>query len=122
MIDKERYVLKENGIVEVDFFNDLDENLTFGMTTKANGDLTTAADRVKLKETLNLENDIVFAPQNHTNRIQKITRENMNDKFDDCDGFYTFESGIPLACVFGDCTPVFFYVPSRDLIAVVHAG
>lgn len=71
----------------------------------------------------------VFAEQLHTTNVYKVTSADLGagvHSFESgikaTDGLYTTESNVVLATFYADCTPLYFYVPSRHLIGVAHAG
>lgn len=39
-----------------------------------------------------------------------------------CDGLMTHEAGVPLTMNFADCTPLLFFDPVHDVIAISHGG
>lgn len=39
-----------------------------------------------------------------------------------CDGLITAEKGVPLTMNYADCTPLFFYDPKKEVIALSHGG
>ncbi|WP_147633216.1 peptidoglycan editing factor PgeF [Turicibacter sanguinis] len=71
----------------------------------------------------------VFAEQLHTTNVHKVTSADLGagvHSFESgikaTDGLYTTESNVVLATFYADCTPLYFYVPTRHLIGVAHAG
>lgn len=40
----------------------------------------------------------------------------------DCDGLITAEKGVPITMNYADCTPLFFYDPKKEVIALAHGG
>ena len=71
----------------------------------------------------------VFAEQLHTTNVHKVTHDdlgagvyNFESGIKATDGLYTTEKDIVLATFYADCTPLYFYVPTRELIGVAHAG
>lgn len=39
-----------------------------------------------------------------------------------CDGLITAEKGVPITMNYADCTPLFFYDPKKEVIALSHGG
>jgi len=71
----------------------------------------------------------VFADQQHTNNIVEVTAADRGkgtrqqaDAIARTDGMYTREKGLMLATFHADCTPIYFYAPTHELIGLVHAG
>ena len=71
----------------------------------------------------------VFTVQLHTTTVKKVTRADcgagiscFEAGIESCDGLYTTDKNVMLATFYADCTPLYFYVPSRELIGVAHAG
>ncbi|MGI6714105.1 MAG: polyphenol oxidase family protein [Bacilli bacterium] len=72
--------------------------------------------------------ELVFTYQSHSTILKKATRADGGRgyyAFDDGlagDALYTDERNLGLAIYHADCVPIFFYVPTRRLIGVIHAG
>lgn len=71
----------------------------------------------------------VFAEQMHTTAVHKVTSADLGagvHSFESgikaTDGLYTTEKDVVLATFYADCTPLYFYVPTHELIGVAHAG
>ena len=63
--------------------------------------------------------------QTHTDRVEKIEDgdEGMYlEKFDNVDGLITNKKNKVLMLGFGDCTPLLFYDPVKNVIANTHSG
>lgn len=71
----------------------------------------------------------VFAEQVHGVRVAEIVEadrgkgtNSREDEIPSCDALITNKRGIVLAALFADCVPLYFIDPSRQVIAVAHAG
>jgi len=107
-------------------------NLTHTFTTIEDGNLafhvgddkkSVIQNHKKLAQKLEykLEN-LVHMKQIHSN-IVKIVDE--NDTFHNpptCDAIITDKKDIPLMVMVADCSPILFYDPKKEIIAVAHAG
>ncbi|MEN4052870.1 MULTISPECIES: peptidoglycan editing factor PgeF [Sulfurimonas] len=65
---------------------------------------------------------LVHMKQIHSNLV-KIVEE--NDNFTNpptCDALITNKKNIPLMVMIADCSPILFYDPKQEVIAVAHAG
>ncbi len=66
---------------------------------------------------------LVHMQQIHSDKIVVIDPEIHNFKNPpQCDALITNKKGIPLMVMVADCTPVLFYDPVQQVIAVAHAG
>ena len=86
-------------------------------------DLLTMENRKKffVKKDIRFEN-VSSALLCHGNKIEKITSKNKGKIFEGVDGLLTREKEVFLSVTIADCLPVFFYEPSKNIIAIVHAG
>lgn len=124
------------------------ENLVVGMTTRVGGKGTspfytlnmasyTGDDEKVVRENRQrIAQDLSFplstwrgTTQVHGNRIIEVTKQlrGTDDSLGlqlvgEGDGLYTKEKNILLVSFYADCVPIFLYVPSRDIIGLVHAG
>ncbi len=107
-------------------------NLTHCFTDKQNGNLAFHVnddpDRV-LKNHQNLAQKLdykmetlVHMKQIHSNRIHIVTNNDTFDKPPTCDALITDKQEIPLMVMVADCSPILFYDPKQQVIAVTHAG
>ncbi|MBM7659443.1 YfiH family protein [Bacillus mesophilus] len=71
----------------------------------------------------------VCSEQVHDHHIKKVTRSDRGkgvyvyeEGIPHTDGIYTDESNVLLTSVYADCVPLYFFVPSRGLIGLAHAG
>jgi YfiH family protein len=72
--------------------------------------------------------DIVKTFQTHTNNIKYVTEQDKINLFEeqtvykDIDGLITDRKNIALTTFHADCTPIFFYDPINEIVAMAHAG
>ena len=64
--------------------------------------------------------DLVFMHQTHSDRV--LVLEPHGSRELDSDGVVTAQSGVALAVLVADCTPVLLADPAAGVIAAVHAG
>lgn len=71
---------------------------------------------------------VVFTHQFHSTILKKVAASDggrgfaaFNDGIEG-DALYTSEKNLALAVYHADCVPIFFYVPTRGLIGIIHAG
>jgi YfiH family protein len=107
-------------------------NLTHTFTTIEDGNLafhvgddkkSVIHNHQKLAQKLKYKlQNLVHMKQIHSN-IVKIVDE--NDNFNNpptCDALITDKKDIPLMVMVADCSPMLFYDPKKEIIAVAHAG
>lgn len=71
----------------------------------------------------------VIGEQVHQAEIAKVTKADKGrgaisheTAIRSVDGLYTMERDLLLASLYADCVPLFFYVPSKQMIGLAHAG
>lgn len=70
----------------------------------------------------------VFTYQYHSDTIVKVEKQDKGRGFSSfeegirADALYTKEKDVALAIYHADCVPVFIYVPTKHLVAIIHAG
>ena len=107
-------------------------NITSAFTTKKSGNLAfhvgDVADNVVKNHKL-LANDLkynyktlVHMKQIHSNRVHKLSPEDDFFNPPTCDALITNEINRPLMVMVADCSPLLFYDPKKEVIAVAHAG
>ncbi len=65
---------------------------------------------------------LVHMKQIHSNRVHRVTsRENFENP-PTCDALITNIKNTPLMVMVADCSPILFYDPKKEVIAVAHAG
>lgn len=85
-----------------------------------------AKNRNKLFSQLNLP--VVITKQSHSTTAINVTKADVNkglDSFEsglDGDALFTSEKNIALGIHHADCVPVFIYIPSKKIVAIIHAG
>lgn len=79
-----------------------------------------------LKElTSNLNYDIkkyILARQEHTNKVIKITKDNLNEEILGIDGLITNLKNVALLTTTADCQAILLYDPSKQVIGNIHSG
>ena len=68
--------------------------------------------------------NIVRAYQTHTTNVKSLEDENgiFPKELQDIDGMITDKNNKILSLVFADCTPIFLYDKSKNIIANIHSG
>lgn len=114
-------------------------NVIGGTTTKNQGNLSfTVGDdpqevllrRQALAKELNIDlSRFVFARQQHTDKIQKVTFQDAGkgafsheEGIPLVDGLYTFDEHLVLAFFHADCVPILLHDPISGLIGAIHSG
>lgn len=78
--------------------------------------------RGKIKEFFKIEDKkMVFAKQTHSTNIA-VLRDEIQDIYEDTDGFVTKRKDLVLFTQYADCLPIYAYDPVNDVIGLVHAG
>lgn len=60
--------------------------------------------------------------QTHTNIVKVLTKENLNDEFQDVDGLITNLKGVALVTSLADCQGILLYDPQKQVIGNIHSG
>ena len=146
-IEQEIFELNEN-VLEIRTWNDEEQQVFAGFSTRKGGVSTDAFDSCNLSYTVGdtpehvLTNrqqlaaktpvpfaNWIFTEQKHTANIREVTQADcgrgalsFEDGIYNTDGLYTYEKNIMLATFHADCTPVYFRSPKHNLIGIVHAG
>lgn len=82
-----------------------------------------AANRSALSAVLGLGGErLSFVSQVHGTAIAEVTRADLRGPAAEADAQITTESGLGLAIMVADCTPVMLADPEAGIIAAVHAG
>ena len=74
------------------------------------------------------EQNVVFVHQTHSDIIKEVTIKDLGKgmlSFEsgiEADALYTKEKGIALGIFHADCVPIFFYIPNKEIIGIIHAG
>ena len=144
----EPFIQTFESFLSIKNWNDQFPNLLAGFTTKNGGlskfpfhslntafhvndeDETVRKNRRKLADQLQFTvENWVGAEQTHETSILKVDSRSAGlgaldyeTALKRTDGLYTKESDVLLTLCFADCVPVFFMVPDRRLIGIVHAG
>ena len=60
--------------------------------------------------------------QVHSNRVEIITEENIDDSFDGVDGLITNLKGVAIVTYTADCQSILLYDPNKKVIGNIHSG
>ena len=85
--------------------------------------------RLLLADLISIDlNRFVFVHQHHSNKIQKVTFDDLGKGKDsfidgvDVDALYTYVKNVPLCIFHADCVPIFFVDETKGLVGIIHAG
>ena len=65
---------------------------------------------------------VVHMKQIHSNIVHTVTQSDDFNNPPTCDALITDKKNTPLMVMVADCTPLLFYDPTNEVIAVAHAG
>ena len=65
---------------------------------------------------------LVHMKQIHSDIVKIVTEEDNFKNPPTCDAIITNKKNIPLMVMVADCSPILFYDPKKEVIAVAHAG
>jgi hypothetical protein len=71
---------------------------------------------------------LVFSDQVHKTEIRSCTKADCGkgitreSDIREIDGLITNEPGVPLITFYADCVPLFFYCPTKKVVALAHSG
>ena len=71
---------------------------------------------------------LVLVHQSHSDVCQEVTKDDLGKgakSFEsgvEADALYTKDPTIALGVFHADCVPVFFYVPNKGIVGIIHAG
>jgi len=66
--------------------------------------------------------DLVTVRQVHSDRVTRVTANDLGRRVGELDGIFTVEPNVPLILRFADCVPLLAYDPARGALGVAHAG
>jgi YfiH family protein len=108
------------------------QNLSHTFTTKADGNLAFHVEDNKesvlrhhqeLAQRMHYDlNKLVHMKQIHSNIVKVIDKNNNFKNPPICDALITNKKDTPLMVMVADCSPLLFYDPNKEIIAVAHAG
>lgn len=78
-----------------------------------------SSNRQRLSSLLELPSEPYWLNQTHTN---VVTEANPFFQLPNCDGSYSFESGMVVAILTADCLPLLLCDSNRRLVAAIHVG
>lgn len=77
----------------------------------------------KIMNELNFKaNKFIKPNQTHTNHVEIVTNNNLNDEFLNTDGLITNLKNIALVVSLADCQGILLYDPKLEIIGCVHSG
>ena len=76
----------------------------------------------ELRNILNYDFIVKKPNQTHTNVVQIVKEDNINDKFLNTDGLITNLKGVALSISTADCQGIILYDPIKKVIGCVHSG
>ena len=77
----------------------------------------------KIEKAINYNfNNILRPHQTHSNNVQIVNENNINDSFDNVDGLITNLKGVALCTQVADCQSILFYDTKNKVIGNVHSG
>lgn len=80
-------------------------------------------DYKKICKELNINNENIIHPkQTHTNIVKVVNENNTSSDFIEVDGLITNQKNKILSLVFADCTSLFLYDPTKNVIGNIHSG
>lgn len=144
----EPFALNQSEIMLISEWQNLDSNLVAGFTTKTGGVSTAPFDSFNLGLHVNDNNEdvienrrklahltgfqtsqFVCSDQVHDAKVLKVTKLDAGKGVLDyesaipgTDGIYTDEPNLLLTSCYADCVPLYFYVPTKRIIGLAHAG
>lgn len=65
---------------------------------------------------------IVGCNQTHSNRVVNLTKDNINETFDNTDGLVTALENVVIITKVADCQSILLYDPVKGIIGNIHAG
>lgn len=88
------------------------------------------ANRKKFLTTFHIDaTQLICCNQIHGINVVSVGKEmcgrgatNKKDAIEACDGIMTNEANVPISMNFGDCTPILFFDPIHQVIAICHGG
>ncbi len=67
-------------------------------------------------------NKIVRPKQTHSNNVKIVSKDNLNDSFEDTDGLITSLKGVTLCTQIADCQGILLYDTKNKVIGNIHSG
>jgi polyphenol oxidase len=148
MINNDIFQAFNDEILLINEWNQLNSSLIAGFTTKNGGYSQTPyktfnlglhvhdkeedvrKNRRKLADLVKFPTSHwVCADQVHQNKITKVYSNdrgkgaiNYSDSIPKTDGLYTTDHNVLLTSCYADCVPLYFFVPSKSIIGLAHAG
>ena len=77
----------------------------------------------KIENAINYNfNNILRPHQTHSNNVQIVNENNINDSFDNVDGLITNLKGVALCTQVADCQSILLYDTKNKVIGNIHSG
>lgn len=77
----------------------------------------------KIEKAINYNfNNILRPHQTHSNNVQIVNENNINDSFDNVDGLITNLKGVALCTQVADCQGILLYDHKKEVIGNIHSG
>jgi len=77
----------------------------------------------KIEKAINYNfNNILRPHQTHSNNVQIVNENNINDSFDNVDGLITNLKGVALCTQVADCQSILLYDTKNKVIGNIHSG
>lgn len=93
----------------------------FNLATHVQDDpLHVAANRLRLRQRLNLSHEPVWLEQTHSTRVEKVSKLTISPI--DADGAWTQEKDLPCVVLSADCLPLLLCDTKGTLVAAIHCG
>ncbi len=78
---------------------------------------------IDIQNSLNYNFSKIIKPnQNHTNIVKVVTKENINEVFEDVDGLITNLKNVALVTSLADCQGILLYDKEKQVIGNIHSG
>ncbi|KAA0548016.1 peptidoglycan editing factor PgeF [Bacillus sp. BGMRC 2118] len=144
----EPFTMNQSDMMVIPEWQSMDSSLVVGFTTK-NGGVSNAPyhtfnlglhvndnkedvidNRKKLARLTGFQlSQLVCSDQVHDANVLKVTSSDRgkgvldyNSAIANTDGIYTDEPNLLLTSCYADCVPLYFYVPSSNIVGLAHAG
>jgi len=118
-------------------WNKFKDKITAFITTKEIGNMAFQVDdgkdvlshRETVSKDINIpSSSFTYVHQHHSDIILEVKKEDIGKGtkcFEDgleCDALYTKLRNVPLCIFHADCVPLFFYIPKKEIVGVIHSG
>lgn len=76
----------------------------------------------EIMNSLNFNAKFIKPNQTHTNHVEIVTQDNINDKFLNTDGLITNLKNVALVVSLADCQGILLYDKNKQVIGAIHSG